>query len=354
MNKILSIVVPTYNMEKYLSRALDSVCVSSYIDDIEVIVVNDGSKDRSLEIAHVYKNKYPKSIVVIDKANGNYGSCINAALKVATGAYIKILDSDDYLDTNGLNSLVVVLLSNDVDLVVNNYIKEYINGKTINYEYDLPYNTILHFSDIYDTKAIYDLLLPAITYNRKIFRDLNYHQTEGISYTDTEWCFSPMTQVHNLIAIDACVYKYQLGREGQTMDPTVYSKSIPQRMQCFKAMLKSIAGMDLSDDKRKFTSSQLVKHAVYLYNYYLVENYEADIKPLKELDEIFKKFNPEAYNLCNNIQFRLHLPYHHIQNWRQKDRRTIPSCVIFVKKFLDCVGKTRLHLFNKEYINEER
>lgn len=352
MNKTLSIVVPTYNMEKYLTRALDSVCSSSYINDIEVIVVNDGSKDRSSEIAHSFQDKYADSIIVIDKANGNYGSCINAALKVATGKYIKILDSDDYLDTNGLNILMSTLTTKDVDLVINNYIKEYTSGKTINYEYDLPHNTILRFADVCETKAIYDLLLPSITYKTKIFSDLNYHQTEGISYTDTEWCFSPMTQVHTLIAIDACVYRYQLGREGQTMDPTVYSKSIPQRMQCFEAMLRSISGMNLSDDKRKFTSSQLVKHAIYLYNFFLIDNYDADIKPLIELDEKFKGYNLEAYNICNKIPFRLHIPYHHIQNWRETNRRKIPSYIIYIKNILDCIGKIRLQLLHKG--NEER
>ncbi|MBQ0149823.1 MAG: glycosyltransferase family 2 protein [Bacteroidales bacterium] len=354
MKKTLSIVVPTYNMEKYLARALDSICLSSHIDDIEVIIVNDGSKDKSSEIAHGFQDKYVNSIIVIDKTNGNYGSCINAGLKVATGRYIKILDSDDYLETNGLDSLMSTLTSNDVDLVISNYTKEYTGGKTINYEYDLPHNVIVHFANICKTKATYDLLLPAITYRTQILKDIDYHQTEGISYTDTEWCFTPMTQVNTVIAIKDVVYRYQLGREGQTMDPTVYSKSIPQRIQCFIAMLRSIEGMSLPQDKLEFTSTQLVKHARYLYNYYLIENPEENRSLLIEMDGIFKSSNPDAYVRCNALQYRLHIPYHHIKDWRENNRAHIPSLFIFANKILNFIGSARIKLFLKNNPNEER
>ena len=84
MNKVISILIPTYNMEKYLGRCLDSLLIEE-IDIVEVIVINDGSKDRSSEIAHSYEERFPNSFVVIDKENGNYGSCINAGLSRASG-----------------------------------------------------------------------------------------------------------------------------------------------------------------------------------------------------------------------------------------------------------------------------
>ena len=96
MEKIISIIVPTYNMEKYLKNGLDSLIISERKERVEVIVVNDGSKDRSLEIAAEYVEKYPSVFRLIDKPNGNYGSCINAALKIASGKYIKIMDADDH------------------------------------------------------------------------------------------------------------------------------------------------------------------------------------------------------------------------------------------------------------------
>ena len=94
MEKILTIVIPTYNMQDYLHRCLDSLIVpEEQMKHLEVLVVNDGSKDNSSAIAHEYQNKYPDTFRVIDKDNGHYGSCVNAALKIATGKYFRLVDA---------------------------------------------------------------------------------------------------------------------------------------------------------------------------------------------------------------------------------------------------------------------
>ena len=100
MAKILTVVIPTYNMEKYLDRCLTSLIVTNndLLERLEVIVVIDGAKDRSSEIAHSYQIRYPQTFIVIDKENGNYGSCVNRGVAEATGKYIKILDADDWFD----------------------------------------------------------------------------------------------------------------------------------------------------------------------------------------------------------------------------------------------------------------
>lgn len=107
-NKVLTIVIPTYNMEKFISRCLDSLLILN-INDVEILVINDGSRDNSSKIAHEYQEKYPLSIKVIDKENGNYGSCINVALSMATGKYFRILDADDYFDNKSFANYVDML-----------------------------------------------------------------------------------------------------------------------------------------------------------------------------------------------------------------------------------------------------
>ena len=107
MEKILTIVIPTYNMEKYLNRCLSSLVVEpDWMDKLEVLVVNDGSKDRSQAIAQVYESQYPRTFKVIDKENGNYGSCINAALPVALGKNIKILDADYWFENANVPAFI--------------------------------------------------------------------------------------------------------------------------------------------------------------------------------------------------------------------------------------------------------
>ena len=101
--KILSIIIPTYNMEKYLPKCLDSlISAKEVLCKMEILIINDGSKDASSRIAHEYQSRYPDSIIVIDKENGNYGSCVNRGLKEATGKYIKVLDADDWFLTQNL------------------------------------------------------------------------------------------------------------------------------------------------------------------------------------------------------------------------------------------------------------
>lgn len=111
MEKLLTLIIPTYNMEKLLDRCLSSLVVkdNSLFQQVEVLVVIDGSKDRSSEIAHRYQERYPTVFRVIDKENGNYGSCVNRGLKEATGKYIKILDADDYFNTEAFTQYLATI-----------------------------------------------------------------------------------------------------------------------------------------------------------------------------------------------------------------------------------------------------
>lgn len=106
--KTLSVIIPTYNVERYLHKCLSSLIVSDekLFNCLEVIVIIDGATDNSSQIAHSYENDYPEVFKVIDKQNGNYGSCINRGIKEANGKYIKILDADDSLETSVLSQYI--------------------------------------------------------------------------------------------------------------------------------------------------------------------------------------------------------------------------------------------------------
>lgn len=353
MEKLLSVIIPTYNMERYLQNNLASLIVSEGLDSLEVIVVNDGSQDRSSEIAHEYANRYPSVFCVIDKKNGNYGSCINAALKVATGKYVKIMDADDSFVTENFQILIERLKAVDVDLILTDYIKTYISRKIIEYNFNLPKEQVMDIESVYNTQALYDILLPAITYRTEILKRINYHQTEGISYTDTQWCFTPVTQVKTVYYLDKCVYRYLMGREGQTMDPAVLKRTMPQRLQCFSALLHDIKDIPLTPYMKEFTTRQLVKHAYYFYSFYLKEYPGRDRSELENFDTEFKVLNPEAYNRCNKFQYRLHIPYYYVAEWRTK-RKDIPWGIKFLGRCLDVIGTIHIKLFMRSNPNEPR
>lgn len=98
MDKVLTVIVPVYNMEKYIRQCLESLVIGEVLDRIEVLVVLEGSKDGSAEIAYEFVEQYPDTFRIIYKANGGHGSAINTGLMMASGEYVKILDSDDWVE----------------------------------------------------------------------------------------------------------------------------------------------------------------------------------------------------------------------------------------------------------------
>ncbi|MDE6130043.1 MAG: glycosyltransferase, partial [Muribaculaceae bacterium] len=210
MEKQISIIIPTYNMEKYIGKCLDSLLIPEF-DQVEVLVVNDGSKDRSSEIAHSYADRYPGSIRVIDKPNGNYGSCINAALPLATGRYVKVLDADDTFDTETFSKFVALIENVDDDMLITPFVDVDEEGVITRRDTENYYNVNLYstyaFEEIKDSALALYPTMHRLTYKRSLFDRLDYRQTEGISYTDTEWSMLPMAYIDTIRFTDIYLYR---------------------------------------------------------------------------------------------------------------------------------------------------
>ena len=236
MNKILSIVIPSYNMQDYLPACLDSLVVDdpALFAALDIIVVNDGSKDKTSAIAHDYAARYPDVIRVIDKPNGNYGSCVNRGLAEARGVFIKVLDADDTFDTAAFKQFIRRLIESEekneqVDLFLTNFV--YLNAqKEVKRRdrFSLCPNTVLDVDNLSD--GPFCLMMHAITYRTAILHKVGYRQTEGISYTDAEWACYPMAGVRRLYYFPHIIYRYLSERQGQTMESNrYYVKDLPMR-----------------------------------------------------------------------------------------------------------------------------
>jgi glycosyltransferase involved in cell wall biosynthesis len=118
MEKIMSVSIASYNVEKFIRKALDSCCVPEIMDRLEVLIVNDGSTDGTLEIAREYESRYPDTFRVIDKENGGYGSTVNASIRAAAGKYFRLLDGDDWFDAEGLQKLIEELEEAEEDMII--------------------------------------------------------------------------------------------------------------------------------------------------------------------------------------------------------------------------------------------
>lgn len=225
-------------MERYLRYCLDSLLIKENFETLEVLVVNDGSKDSSSAIAHEYADRYPTVFRVIDKENGNYGSCINRGLKEASGKYIKVLDADDSFDTAHFEEFVSYLLGVAADLVLSDFaIVNEAREITKYHRYEFEEGEEFLMDNVCTTPSFTDMEMHAVTYRRQLLIDLGYQQTEGISYTDQQWIFIPMLRVQRVYAFNKHVYKYLIGREGQTVSSNVRQKSMEHMIQCIYGMI---------------------------------------------------------------------------------------------------------------------
>lgn len=312
MEKLLSIIIPTYNMERYLPKCLDSLIIEEHLmSQLDIIVVNDGSKDASSEIAHTYKKRFPNSITVIDKENGNYGSCINAGLKVATGKYIRVLDSDDSYDNQNFQLFVEQLAHVNVDLVVSNCIVVNDNNCILGvHKFKLDANKVYVLHE-YEGESIDN---SNITYNRNIFNGLDYHQTEGISYTDTEWMIIPMLNVETMIYLDLDIYRYLVGRDGQTTENNTFVKRIHQLIPIMKTILNKIASKD--EQCSPYLDSIIMQKLTLLYRTILFFGDASQVNLLHDFDEALKRKFNRYYSELSKLRLEK-IPYRYVQHWRK-------------------------------------
>ena len=276
---MLSVIVPSYNMEAYLPKCLNSLVVddTELLQKLDVIVVNDGSKDRTSEIAHDFEKRYPGVFRVIDKSNGHYGSCINAALPLAKGEYVKVLDADDWFTPGSLRILLRELeiegeRETPADLVLTDYV-------AVNERGDYYYSRQHTFSGgecrtLADLlKVPFDLMFYAYAYRRSVFDGLDYHQSEGIAYTDPEWAFYPMSRVKHVRYVPVTLYSYLLGREGQSVNAAFDAVHAEQLQKVLKKNVEIFNRIkdECTEEFRAYATIQLVRIAVIVYNLYLLK-----------------------------------------------------------------------------------
>lgn len=284
-------------MEKFLPYCLDSLLIEQRLENVEVLVVNDGSTDRTSAIAHEYEERLRGVVRVIDKHNGNYGSCINRGLKEATGRYIKILDADDSFDTYNFELFVLFLTDTDADLIVSDYDIVDENRKVSkSIRYDLPSGT--HpIEDMCAVPAFMGMQMHGVAYRRGLLQQLGYVQTEGISYTDHQWISTPMMAVKTVSYFSKSLYKYLVGREGQTMNPEVKARRISHIAECALSMCRDYEKLKeyVSDALRPYLYGKMLYMLKEVYVFCFL-HYSTQLKTfLCKFDDDLKDTSIEMY-----------------------------------------------------------
>ena len=304
--KVLTVVIPCYNSAAYMDRAIESVLIDS--EDLEILIVDDGSSDNTSIIADEYKKKYPNIIHTIHKENGGHGDAVNIGLKNAKGMYFKVLDSDDWFDKNSLEKVLDILKnminnSKSLDMLITNYVYEKVSlqkSKSINYKGAMPEEKIFTWNDLGFLRSSQNILMHSVIYRTEILKKCNLELPKHTFYVDNIFVYKPLPYVNSIYYIDLDLYRYFIGREDQSVNEAVMIRRIDQQIKVTKIMIDCCNPMLLECKKlRKYMIKYLVMMMTINTVLLLRENTEESLSKKEELWNYLKLQNRSLYDEIN-------------------------------------------------------
>lgn len=252
--KLISFAVPCYNSESYMRRCIDSLLVGG--ERVEIIIVNDGSTDKTAEIADEYVKKHPSIVRAIHKENGGHGSGIMAGLNAAQGLYYKVVDSDDWADKTALLNILDFIEScynkkNLIDLIICNYVYEHERDNsthTVDYHRIFP----IHKQFTWDECGAFDftryMIMHSVFYRTEMVQQCNLQIPLHTFYVDNVYLYVPLPKVQSLYYTDEDFYRYYIGRNDQSVNESVMIRRVDQQILISKLLLRS---HDLEEIKKQ-------------------------------------------------------------------------------------------------------
>ena len=300
MEKLLTISIAAYNVEKYLEQVLNSCLVDTANEDLDIIVVDDGSKDKTKKIAEKYQEKYPEFIRCISKKNGGYGSTINTSLKYAYGKYFKLLDGDDWYDGKELQILLGKLRKCDSDMVINNYTEVYEGTgerKVISYP-SIEKDKVLDFEDICNGLV---LSMHAVMYKTEVLRRMKLQILEHCFYTDTLYLLLPIPYIKTVMYIDRNIYQYRLALGGQSVSVEGIRKHYKDGQKVLDVLVSVLNSLDKYSNRYSYMLGQVTLSAKFQMSAYLYLPCSREVKQqIIDFDKKLKRQQPDVYEAMSN------------------------------------------------------
>lgn len=262
--KLLSVAIPSYNSEKYLRNCVESLLPGG--EEVEILIVNDGSKDGTAAIADEYAAKYPTIVKAIHQENGGHGEAVNAGLRNATGLYYKVVDSDDWVNKEAylkiLNALSKLVKSGDmVDMFISNYVYEKEGKKrkkVMQYRSAFPTEQVFTWDDVKFLHVGQYILMHSVIYRTQMLKDCRLELPKHTFYVDNIYVYHPLPYVKKLYYMDVNFYRYYIGREDQSVNERVMIGRIDQQLRVNRIMIDDCDIWKVSNRKlRKYMISYL-------------------------------------------------------------------------------------------------
>ena len=242
--KILSIAVPSYNSEAYMKKTIDHLVLGG--DDVEVLIIDDGSKDNTLAIAKEYESRFPGIVRAIHQENKGHGGAVNTGIREATGVYFKVCDSDDYYEYDAYMKLLDVLRTQiekkeEPDIVITNYVYDKQGAKhkkVMKYTGRFPENQVFTWNDIKRPLSMSQyVLMHSLTYKLQLLRENNTVLPEHCFYVDNLMAFQPLIYAKTLYYLNVDLYMYFIGRNDQSVNEKVMLTRLDQQLKVTNLMI---------------------------------------------------------------------------------------------------------------------
>lgn len=249
--KLLTITVPCYNSENYMKKCVDSLLEGG--ENVEILIVDDGSSDKTAQIADEYAEKFPTIVRAIHQENGGHGEAVNTGLRNATGIFFKVVDSDDWVNKEAylkILSTLEHLLGGDksLDMLISNFVYEKQGAsrkKVMQYRRCFPVEEMFGWGQIRHMPKGKYLLMHSMIYRTRLLKDCGLKLPKHTFYVDNLFAFEPLPFVKNMYYLDVNFYRYFIGREDQSVHESVMIKRIDQQLRVNRLMVEAYTRYDL-------------------------------------------------------------------------------------------------------------
>lgn len=300
IDKLLTITVPAYNAGAYLCRCLQSVAQCPLLQEIEVLIINDGSEDDTPQKAAVFVQKYPDTFRLINKKNGGHGSAINTGVSQASGAYFIVLDADDWLDAKALAVLLDTIKNikkEKADLISFHYHRVHMEtGVSMPVKQNgVVYQKLYQFEQL----PVHDIYfaLASTCYRTAMLQDMGLHLQENTYYVDVEYMLLPLPYIQTVYFLDIYLYKYFVGNTQQSIHiPTMVSR-YAHHNRVMHRVINQLPLDQLTGKKRTYLQTMLEK---LLFTHYAISlvyhpNKKQGVQQAAAFDSYLKKASPYLY-----------------------------------------------------------
>lgn len=245
--KTLTFVVPAYNMTEYLERCVMSLIAAKRNDDIEVLIVDDGSSDGTLEMAQKFEARYPDIVRAIHQENKGHGGAVNTGIAAASGMYVKVVDADDWVGPESLEQVMAVLReeadsTEPIDMLVTNYVYDKVgkrNKHVVNFRHAMKAGERLAWNDLGHFGLAEYILMHALTYRTAVVRESGMQLPEHTFYVDFIYAYQPFPWVKTMKYLDTPFYHYFIGRDGQSVQTDVMIRRVDQLRLVNQCMVRA-------------------------------------------------------------------------------------------------------------------